>query len=111
MTIECLIRICVVFLPNTVTYTHNPVNLTVQMVSYTVVLFAHEASSIISTTLALALQTFIGWHIVFLKPFTVAQIITDVIIVVLYFISVSIFAVMIQYMKQLQIRLRVSNES
>ena len=69
------------------------------MGSLIVLLLAHESSSIISTTLALSLQTFIGWHIVFLKPFTVAQIITDVILVVLYFICVSIFAVMIQYMK------------
>ena len=52
-----------------------------------------------------------GWHIVYMKPWTVSQVITDILVIVMHFICVSFSVVTMQYVKQLQISLRVSNES
>ena len=95
ITLESLIRICVIFLPNSIQYPQNPVNLTLQMGSLLVMFFVHEASSIISTTLALTLQVFVGWHIVYMKPMTIPEVITDIALILLYFLTASAAVVMI----------------
>ena len=46
-----------------------------------------------------------------MKPWTVSQVITDILVIVMLFLCVSFFVVTMQYVKQLQISLRVSNES
>ena len=53
MVLECLIQMTVIFLPNTVNQAQNPVNLTIAMAVFAVLLFVHEASTVIITTVCL----------------------------------------------------------
>ena len=65
------------------------------MAMFVAFIFVHEASALICSTITLAVQIFVGWHVVLLNPLTVKQLITNVGVLVLYFISVSALLTMI----------------
>ena len=75
------------------------------------VLFVDRASTLVVTTLTLTVQIFVGWHTVFMKPFTVSDVLVHIGLVVIFFFYFSLLSMFAEYVKQLQINQRVSNES
>ena len=71
----------------------------------------HESSSIIVMTLVLAVQIFVGDHIVYMRGFSLGQTVFDIGLLITYFCTVSVFCVVINYTKDLQNRLRLSNDA
>ena len=111
MMLEGLIRLCVVFIPNSVTFNTNPLNTAFLGTTYIILFLVHESSSIIFMTLVLAVQIFVGDHIIYMRGFSVGQTVFDIGLMVTYFSCISVFAIVLNYTKDLQNRLRISNDA
>lgn len=81
------------------------------MTALFVIMFVHAASSLTYMTLVLAIQIFVGDHIIYLRGFTIGQVVFDIALLCAYFCIISIAAAMIEYTKHLQGKLRMSNEA
>ena len=62
-------------------------------------------------TLVLAVQIFVGDHIIYMRGFSVGQTVFDIGLMVTYFSCISVFAIVLNYTKDLQNRLRISNDA
>ena len=86
-------------------------NTTVQMTAFVMLFLVHESSSIVVMTLVLAVQIFVGDHIIYMRGFSLGQTVFDIGLIITYFSCISVFAIVINYTKDLQNRLRLSNDA
>ena len=81
------------------------------MTAFFVLFFVHEASSIIMMTFTLAMQMFVGDHIMYNRGLGIGNILFDITLLAAYFGCLSTTASIISYVKHLQSKLRMSNDS
>ena len=77
----------------------------------TICLYVHEGSSIVSICILLACQFFIATNLIYRNELTFSEALFKVIILFLFFVSVSLILMVVNYMKKLQAALRVQNEA
>ena len=65
----------------------------------TALLFVDRASTLIVATLTLTVQIFVGWHTVFMKPFTVSDVVVHIGLIVISFIFLSSLCMLVEYVK------------
>ena len=111
ITLEALVRICVVFIPNSLNYAYNPRSTTVLMLAFTVFFSVHESSTLIITTAVLCVQIFVEDKVMYLRPVTVVTAIFDIVLIACYVFAISCILVMIRYVGHLQASLKNSNEA
>ena len=56
------------------------------------VLFVDRASTLVVATLTLTVQIFVGWHTVFMKPFTVSDVLVHIGLVLISFFYLSLLS-------------------
>ena len=81
------------------------------MTAFVMLFLVHESSSIVVMTLVLAVQIFVGDHIIYMRGFSLGQTVFDIGLIITYFSCISVFAIVINYTKDLQNRLRLSNDA
>ena len=111
LILEALTRLCFVFIPNYLQSNSTPLHTTVVMTAIFIVMFVHAASSLTFMTLVLAIQIFVGHHIVYMRDLTIGQVVMNIALLCAYFGVISLGAAMMEYIKHLQGKLRMSNEA